>query len=142
MKKSVGCFTDEKLKELSEQPNTMVMQHTHDVVFEPWQSGKVSDVMDRIVELTMKHKSESHEEVKRICREERVIEEFAQKYQVMFEKLTTIAFISDRDNLRVVKKMILLKAAVDKGMTTTTAAQAQVSDIALTSLSSRVKNAK
>ena len=40
------------------------------------------------------------------------------------------------------KRLILLKAAVDQNMTTEESAQAQVSDIALKNLSSRVQNQK
>ena len=57
MKKTVGCFTDEKLKELSSQPNTVVMQPTYDTVFEPWPVSRVSSVMDKIVNITNENKT-------------------------------------------------------------------------------------
>ena len=41
MKRTVGCFTEEKLKELAAQPNTVVYQPTHDIIFEPWSSSFV-----------------------------------------------------------------------------------------------------
>ena len=139
MKKSVGCFTDEKLKELSSQPNTVVMQPTHDVVFNPWQSSRVSETMDKIVKITLERNAQPEEEIQAYCKKQPDLCDFAQKYQVMFKKLTCPEFVKDGENLKIMKRMILLRAAVDNNMTTAQAAQAEASDIALKSLASRVK---
>lgn len=138
MKKTVGCFTEEKLKELSEQKNTVVYKPTHDIIFEPWPASKVSTVVDKIVLITssLREKDKIHEE----CIKEPLIKEFSEKYTKTYEKLCDFEFVKDHENINVVKRIILLKAAVDQNMTTNDAAQAQVSDIALKSLSSRVKN--
>ena len=140
MKKSVGCFTDEKLKELSEQPNTVVYKPTHDIVFEPWPASKVSTVMDQIVNVTKTLKLKEKIEIE--CTKDVLIKEFSEKYIKMFEKLCDFNFVSDPQNIEVMKRLILLKAAVDQNMTTEESAQAQVSDIALKNLSSRVQNQK
>lgn len=140
MKKTVGCFTEEKLQELSEQSNTVVYKPTHDIVFEAWPASKVSTVMDEIVEITKSFKFQNdiiNEVMKRPH-----LKEFSEKYTKMFDKLTILDFVSDHENIQVMKRLILLKAAVEQNMTTEESAQAQVSDIALKSLSSRVKNAK
>lgn len=137
MKKTVGCFTEEKLKELSNQENTVVMQPTHDVVFEAWPASKVSVAVDTIINFV--NTSElSQEEVVEECKNK--FTEFANKYQVMFNKITNREFLKDHENVRVLKKLILLKAAVDNNATTNEFAQAQASDIALKSLATRVKN--
>ena len=140
MKKTVGCFTEEKLQELSNQPNTVVYQPTHDVLFEPWPAQKVSIIMDLIVEITKKNNNK--EDIEQECQRIPDIRDFSQKYKVMYEKLIDSQFVQDTENLRVIKQLIMMKAAVDKNLTTSEAAQAQASDIALKSLSSRVKNAK
>lgn len=140
MKKSVGCFTEDKLQELSEQPNTVVYKPTHDIVFEAWPPSKVSVVMDAIIKITLSIKTK--ETIVDECDKDPLLKEFSQKYTKMFEKLCDIKFVRDEQNIQVMKRLILLKAAVDQNMTTEEAAQAQVSDIALKSLSSRVKNAK
>ena len=71
MKKTVGCFTEDKLKELSEQPNTVVMQPTYDTLFEPWPASKVSDVMDQIVTITLSKKDCAPDEIREYCKEKR-----------------------------------------------------------------------
>ena len=140
MKKTVGCFTEEKLNELSAQPNTVVYKPTHDIVFTPWPASKVSVTVDDIIKVTKSLKNSS--EIKRVCMENVQMKEFSVKYTKMFEKLCDIQFVNDPDNIEVLKRMILLRAAVDQNMTTEEAAQAQVSDISLKSLAARVKNAK
>lgn len=140
MKKTVGCFTDEKLKELSEQPNTVVMQPTYDTVFTPWPAERVSLIVDQLAQTTKSKKNCSPEEIRVFCKDNKDFSEFSEKYKTMFEKLTVPDFVEDVDNLRVIKQMVLLKAAVDNNMTTAQEAQAQASDIALKSLSSRVKH--
>ena len=142
MKKTVGCFTEEKLKELSSQPNTMVMQPTHDVIFEPWSAQKVSDIMDRVVKITKENENIDSESIKSICMKDKDISDFSEKYQVMFGKLIDPLFVKDTENLRVIKKMIMLKFSMDQGKTSSQQAQAEASDLALKSLSSRVKNSK
>ena len=139
MKKSVGCFTAEKLNELSQQPNTVVYKPTHDIVYEPWPASKVSVVMDSIIKMTFSYKDKNI--ITQESQKDPLIKEFSEKYTRMFEKLCDIQFVQDEQNIQVMKRLILLKAAVDQNMTTEESAQAQVSDIALKSLSSRVKNA-
>lgn len=143
MNKRVGYFTDDKLKELSEQSNTVVMQPTYDTIFEPWPASKVSDIMDKIVQMTNANKSKPAEEIQDICKKSnKNIDEFAQKYQIMFKKLTEPSFIEDEKNIKVIKQMILLKCAVDKNMTSAEAAQGEAADLAMKSLVERVKNQK
>ena len=143
MNKRVGYFTDDKLKELSEQPNTVVMQPTYDTVFEPWHPSKVSDVMDNIVELTKQNKDKTVEEIQDICkRSSSTVIEFSQNYQTMFKKITEPEFIRDAKNIKVIKQMILLKSAVDRNLTSAEQAQGEAADLAMKSLVERVKNQK
>jgi hypothetical protein len=140
MQKSVGCFTDEKLKELAEQPNTIVMQPTWDVEFEAWPAQKVSIAIDTIVNITKDLKDHDIEAVHGKCEEQETLKEFSQKYQLIYKKITDYSFIKEKENLTVLKKMVMIKSAVDTNTTSMQNAQAQVSDIALTSLQSRVKS--
>lgn len=140
MNKKVGCYTDEKLQELAEQPNTIVMQPTHDVIFEPWPASRVSHMMDEIIKITKNRSHETVDEIRNYCKTRNDISEFSEKYQKMFEKLTEPLFIQDIENVNIMRKLILLKAAVDKKITTNDQAQAEAADIALKSLVSRVKS--
>ena len=132
MKKTVGCFTDEKLRELAQQPNVTVMQPTHDIVYEPWPAKKVSDCVDRIISLTRQGVDAEK------AKEDADIGEFASKYTIFFQKITDPAFASDDGHVRTAKKLILLRGMVENGMIGETEAQAQSADIALKSLASRV----
>ena len=138
MKKSVGCFSEQKLKELASQPNTTVMQPTYDTIFEPWPAARVHEVMDQLAAVTIKYNSV--DKVREECSKNQSFVEFSQKYKVMYDKMTTPLFVKDSENIKVLKKLILLKAAVDQNITSQEDAQAQASDIALKSLASRVKN--
>ena len=51
MKKSVGVFSEEKLRELAERENATVMTPTHDAVYEPWPAVRVAECVDRLVRL-------------------------------------------------------------------------------------------
>lgn len=132
--------SDEKLREVAQQPNNIVMQPTWDVQFEPWPAQRVSLAVDSIVTITkdMTPGDATTEAIQERCKRQQTLREFSEKYQLIFKKLTDKDFVGDDENLRVLKKMILIKAAVDSKTLSMESAQAQVSDIALNSLRSRV----
>lgn len=132
VKKTVGCFTKDKLRELAEQPNVTVMQPTHDIVYEPWSSKRVSECVDRLVLLTRGGTSAED------CIKHADLAEFASKYTVFFKKLTDPAFASDPEHVCTVKRLVALKAMVEEGVLGEVEAQAQSADIALRSLAVRV----
>ena len=133
MKKTVGCFTEEKLRELAEQPNVTVMQPTHDIVYTPWESQRVMNAFKRVVQLT--RRGDSPERI----RKDPELDEFASKYTTFFSKLTDPAFAADDEHLLVMQKLILLRQMVEVGRLTEVEAQAQSADIALQSLAARAK---
>lgn len=134
MKKTVGCFTEEKLRELAEQPNVTVMQPTHDIRYTPWTAQRVSACVDRLAELTR-----AGVDAERIKAQDAELAEFANKYTVFFVKLTNQAFVHDSNHLKTVKQLVTLRGMVEQGMMTDVEAQAQAADTALRSLASRVK---
>ncbi len=143
MKKTVGYFTEEKLKELSSQENTVVMQPTYDTIFEPWPTNRVNVCVDTIVAMTKSMSESTCDEIQNYVKNHsKNLEEFSNHYQVMFKKITDPSFIQDEENISIVKKMILLKSAVDKNITSNEEAQAQASDIALKSLAQRVRDSR
>jgi hypothetical protein len=138
MKKTVGCFTDEKLKEIANQPNTVVYQPTHDVQFEAWPANKVATVVDQICEITTKFKTK--EDIEEECMRNNVLKEFSQKYMTMYKNLINFDFVQDEENIKVIKQLIFLKSAVDNNNTTMQNAQAQASEVALKSLYKRAND--
>ena len=137
MKKSVGCFTEAKLRELAEQPNVTVMQPTHDIVYDPWPAKRVAECVDRLVVLT--RGGTSADDAKTSSSE---IAEFASRYTVFFSKLTDPAFVADDGHVQVVKNLIGLRGMVELGTLDATHAQAQAADVALRSLAARVPKTK
>ena len=136
MKKTVGCFTDEKLRELAEQPNVTVMQPTHDIRYTPWTAQRVSECVDRLAQLTR-----NGVDAEVIKEKDPEIADFASKYTVFFSKLTDPAFVRDAGHVKTVKQLVTLRGLVELGAITEVEAQAQAADTALRSLSSRVKAA-
>lgn len=133
MKKTVGCFTDEKLRELACQPNVTVMQPTHDNVYKPWPAKRVSECVRRVSTLTRSGASAAD------IKKDAELSEFAAKYITFFEKLTDPQFVADVDHIKTVQRLILLRQMVEEGLLTDVAAQAQSADIALKSLATRVQ---
>lgn len=134
MKKTVGCFTDEKLRQLAEQPNVTVMQPTHDIVYEPWTANRVSECVDRLVQYTRGGMTPDA-----IREESPELADFASKYTIFFQKLTDPAFANDRGHIETVKRLIALRSAVEQGALSDVDAHAQSSDVALKSLVARVR---
>jgi hypothetical protein len=137
-----GSYTNTDLEDLAKQPHVTVMKHTHDKHFSPWSSDRVNAMVDLIITTTNEHKNHSVEEIQKICKLDHDIQEFADKYKTIFKKLTNPSFVTDNDNLHVLRKMILLKAAVDRGMISEEEAQAESTDIALKMVMSKSQNKK
>jgi hypothetical protein len=133
MKKSVGVFSEDKLRELAQQDNVTVMTPTHDVVYEPWPAVRVAQCVDRLV--TMTRGGTSADDAKASDAD---IAEFSEKYLVFFKNLTTPSFVAHEENVTTLKKMIVLRGMVENNSISETTAQAQSADIALKSLMSRV----
>ena len=136
---TVGCFSDAQLRNLAEQPNVTVMQAGHDTIFEPWPSDRVQSTIQRLVTLAFEHPTLSDEHLRDRVKADDAIREFASKYQVFFDKLTTREFIKVPENVQIVLKLVQLRAEVERGCTSAEMAQAKASDIALTALAKRAK---
>ena len=131
MKRTVGCFTEEKLRELAETPNVTVMQPTHDIVFQPWCASKVMECVDRVATLTKSGCDPGS------IRQNPLLDEFASKYTTFFSKLTDPLFVADREHIAVMKRIIVLHGMVQSGTIDEQTGQAQSADIALKSLAKR-----
>lgn len=135
--KKVGYFTEDSLREIAQRDNTVVMTPTHDIKFEAWPAGRVNSVVDRIVKLASK--CTTSEEIVGECEKDDEIKLFSQLYLTFYKNLTDIRFVQNEENVKILRRIILLKAAVEQNMTSEQTAQAQVSDIALKSLMSRAE---
>lgn len=132
MKKSVGCFTEEKLRALAQEPNVTVYQPTHDIVYTPWSADRVMKCVDSVAQMTRDGKSVDE------VRATDELREFSEKYTVFFQKLTDRKFVDDPRHVETVKKIVSMKDKVDRGLMDENTAKAESADIALQSLVSRV----
>eukprot|EP00966_Prymnesium_polylepis_P301205 6959976-Prymnesium_polylepis.1 len=133
MRKTVGCFTEEQLRQYAEEPNVTVMQQVHDNVYQPWNASLVMKISERVID--MANQGVSPEEMRQDCE----IRTFAERYVTFFAKLSDASFVRDLDNVNTVKRLILLRKIVDEGLLGEEDAKAQSADIALKSLIERVE---
>lgn len=130
--RTVGCFTDAKLRELAEQPNTVVYQPTHDIVYTPWNAQRVREAVLKIASATRRGTTTDE-----LCKDDELLE-FSKKYTIFFQKLTNVEFAADDGHIQTVLKLIALKDMVEHGQMDEASAKAQSADIALQNLKSRV----
>ena len=140
MSRKVGYFSESKLAELANQPNTTVMQTTHDHVFEPWPAYKVNHYVDKLVAMTSRRASQ--EEIAKEKEKDAEFAFFLHNYRTFATKLSDYNFVSDAENVTTVKKLLMLRYQYEQGTMTEEEAKAMSSDIALKSLMKRVPSAK
>ena len=133
MKKTVSCFTDEKLNELSKQPNTTVMIPHHDITYTAWPSQRVMRAVDDLIQYTRSGVSPN-----KIIENNQELSEFASKYTIFFKKLTDPSFVNDKGHIYTVKRLITLHSLVENNTLSEMDAKAEAADMALKSLAKRV----
>ena len=141
MNHKVTSIPPDRIAELAKRDDVTVMTHAHDVVFEPWSAERVMRSVDALISITRKcngNKSAISEEIKA----DPELNEFSQKYLIFCKKLSDMQFVNDERHVQTLKRIILLRLLSERGELTEKQAQAQASDIALTSLASRMKEDK
>lgn len=139
MKKTVGSFTESQLQELSEQPNVVVYQPTHDFHFQPWSSSTVDEYVDKLILATNKWKGDEKTLRKQLTNDTNMCE-FAARYKTFFEKLTTPSFVQDSEHVNIVRQMLNIRKQVETGTLSETDAKVKVADVALVSLVGRAQS--
>ena len=132
--RTVGSFTEEKLRELAEQPDTVVYQPTHDIVYTPWSAQRVREAALKVASATRCGTTTDQ-----LCEDDE-LREFSQKYTVFFQKLTDAAFVADEGHIQTVLQLIALRSMVEQGTISEASAMTQSADIALQSLKARVSS--
>ena len=141
MKKRIEYLSEEKLRELSQKDNVTVMQPTHDVIFEPWTSESVESYIYEIRNITLENKKKGIVEPEKnrdIVKKNKILEEFSQKYQVLFAKLTDPIFAEDDNHFKTILQLVKLKQSLENNEINHTEAQSKSSDIVMNSLLTRI----
>lgn len=120
------------MRELSTQPNTVVYTPTHDIVYTAWPASRVRNAVVSVAKLTRQGIGAKD------IREDPELDEFASKYTVFFQKLTTASFAADDEHVKTVLRLVGLKECVERGILDEESARAQSADCALQNLATRV----
>lgn len=128
MRKKIGCFSEEQLREYASQPGVTVMQPAHDITYAPLASDQVAAIVDELVELTASSAPPSVREA--VARSPR-LSQFASTHKVMYAKLTDPDFVSRPGNVALLKRLIEQRSLVESGAQDEVQAKANASDIAL-----------
>ena len=132
MSRQVGCYTESSLRAIAKEPNAVVYEATHDIQYTPWPASRVERCVDDLVQFTRSGAAAAAAQLSDELRE------FASKYTVFFQKLTDAAFVADAENVRVVKKLVALRAMVESGEVDEATARATSADLAFKSLATRL----
>lgn len=130
-------LTPERLAELSDRPDCVVYEPTHDTVFEPWPAERVRSCVRRIVDVARRCTDE--EEARRLVRTLPDVPEFEAHYQVMFQRLTEPAVARNRGHVEIILGMVGIRERVERGTLTDEGAQRLVSEQALAGLLSQAQ---
>ena len=123
MKPTIKPLTADALRDLSEQPNVTVMEHSYDVEFEPWSVVAVSRCVEAMVCIT--RGAATAEAARARALENDELESFSRHYRVMFEQLTQRAFVDDEHSMRNLRELLRIRLCVEEGSLDVNDANAQ-----------------
>ena len=134
-------LTADNLARLAERDDCIVMQPTHDTLFEPWPAARVRECVTRIVAIARNAPSEDEARVRvRAADPNGEFKEFESKYQLMFTRLTQPEIARNKGHVEIVLGMIGLRERMDQGTLTEAGAQRLVSEQALANLMAQAQN--
>lgn len=136
-------LTPENLARLAERDDCVVMQPTHDTIFEPWPASRVRQCVERIVAIAKTCASEDDARTKiQASSAAEECAEFAEKYQLMYQRLTTPAIARNQGHVDIILGMVDLRDSIDRGAVTEQEAQRVVSETAIANLMQQARGAQ
>ena len=135
--KSVQACTPDRLRQLAkEDPSNLVYEVKHDTTYIPWSASDLDSVLDELADIT--RKSSSEEKARETARKDRRLNEFADKYQVFFSKMTDPSFVAFDRNVDILRQMIRMGEKVETGELSEHEAAANTSRFAMEQLLPRM----
>ena len=116
----VEYLTTEKVKEYSKDPKKVMMEVTHDVIFEPWPAERVLHCVEKVA----------------AGKEDSETKEFSSKYILLYKK--ALQFKDDPHNMQTLQQMIFFRKMVEEGALTEEQAGSEAAKMVATRFKERV----
>ena len=139
-RRSVASLTPQRIQEISERDDAVVMQAVHDNVFDPWATDELSAIMDGLIRHTTNNRSKGVAVIRDEARG--AYADFARLHPVFFEKLTDPEVASNEEHVKVLRFMLTTQRRMACGSISKEEAMKQVADTALVSLAQQAAAAK
>ena len=142
MQQKLGCFNEQQLREFAKKDDVTVYQPVHDVEYEPWAADDVRTIVKCLEQNAYDSPNADDDALKAMTRNDPRLIEFAEKYQVFYEKLTTGDFVRQKSNVVLMLKLVGLRAAMEKGDIRFDEAQAEATNATMSELVARAKTGR
>lgn len=115
----VGAYQQERLRELSQRPNTSVLQVEYDAVRDPWPVARLRPVMEGLVARVLAFDDATSDfAVRKACLDDPETLEFQRAHPKLYWSLTDRAQMRQKKARDAVAAMLRVRERVEKGEVT------------------------
>lgn len=112
----VGAYEKERLKRLSEQPNTTVFRAEFEATNEPWAASRLREVSERIAkQVTDLDDSYSDFRVRKLCLADNEVLRFQRQHPKLFWMLSDRKMVRDTRFQKALGAMFTIRERVEQG---------------------------
>ena len=117
MNKEVGAYEKERLKELSEKPNTTVLTADHEFKHDPWKASTLRPLLEGLATRVTTEFKESDSDflVRKRCLEDPKVKDFQRQHPQLYWMLTDRKMVSDPRFKGALAGMLHVREKVDRG---------------------------
>ena len=139
MNKRVACLQEEKLREIAQQPNTIVMQPTYDTHFAPWEFDDLAAVLRELQAYVIQRgKSVPVDEIRSgAVTSSTKFKRLSETCKVIFARVTEYDVASSTKKMAVIFAMIDIRREIQMGGIDEDTAKAKLSSMAIDALHTR-----
>lgn len=132
MRKRLASLNPGELRELASRRDTVVMQHTHDTLFEPWSEDRLTTAIQRLQQISLEHRST--ETTKRVAANDAELALLRDHYKLLYERICDPSIASNLSHMNTILFMIATHGRMNRNEISEPEARAAASDRALASL--------
>lgn len=116
LESEVGAYERERLKQLSQQPNTTVFKTEYDSKHDAWESSRLRGIVEAVAQrVTGFAEDVSDFEVRKTCIQDKEVLAFQRDHPQLFWLLTDRKMVRDRRFQQALGAMLTVKEKVEKG---------------------------
>lgn len=120
LENDVAAFQKERLRELSERPNTTVLDVEHDSHHEPWSVDRLRPLLERLTSRVLATPDETSDFVMRKqCLEDEEVLAFQRDHPKFYWLLTDRAIMREKKHRDAITGMLYIRGEVERGRVTT-----------------------